>query len=113
MSNRPAATLVLGTLVLWAVFVPAAQATMPVLSPAPHPPSLAACQRWAARQGEDARYMWGMQKAGGLSDTVAVARLTASCLGRKPPDIVGFGSSVGFDNAYCETHEAAGVCRNR
>ena len=36
MNKRPTAALLSGTLVLWAVLAPAAQATPPVLSPTPH-----------------------------------------------------------------------------
>lgn len=102
-----------GPLALCACLVTGAQANMPALTPKPTPPSPVTCQRWAAMQDEDAAYMWGMQESGGSSKTLAIARLTAFCLGKKPPEIVGFGSSVGFDDAFCATHQSATICQGR
>lgn len=93
--------------------VPRAQATMPPLTPTPKPASHSACERWAARQDEDAIYMWGTMEAGGTSKPFAITRLTAFCMGGEKPDIIGFGSSVGFDDAYCAKHRAAPICQNR
>jgi hypothetical protein len=85
---------------------------MPLLTPYPRPASPAACEKWAAVQDEDAIYMWGTQEDGGSFKAVALQRLVASCLGHRAPEIVGFGSSVGFDDAYCEKHPKIKLCRN-
>jgi hypothetical protein len=54
--------------------------------------------------------MWGTQESGEHSKGVAFSRLTESCLGRSPPDIVNFGSSVGFDDSFCLKHKLAKIC---
>lgn len=100
-------------ILLGSVLVAPVQAAMPALTPTPKPTSVSACKRWAAAQGEDAIYLWGMLEAGGTSKPVAMKRLAAFCLGGKKPSIVGFGSSVGFDDAYCAGRRAAPICRNR
>ena len=86
-------------------------ASMPTLSETPRPATLQACQVWAGKQDEDALDMWGTQESGGSSPDLALSRLIATCMGDKPPEIVGFGSSVGFDEAYCGRHPGAGICR--
>jgi hypothetical protein len=101
--------------VLMAVALPTivatnACATMPPLTPLPAPISLAACQKWAAAQSEDAFDIWGLQENGRSSHDVALLRLALSCLGDKQAEIVGFGSSVGFDAAYCAKHSEAAIC---
>jgi len=68
--------------------------------------------KWAADQDDDALYMWGMRDAGGSSSEVAVLRLALSCFGEGKPDIVGFGSSVGFNDAYCKAHPKKEICAN-
>jgi hypothetical protein len=90
----------------------AAHATMPVLTPNPKIPSPTACEEWAAKQDADAIEMWGIQENGTSSRAVAIHRLARSCLGQRPPEIVGFGSSVGFDDAYCEKHPNIKLCRD-
>lgn len=90
-----------------------AHATMPTLSPTPSHPTEEACGTWAATQDDDAIYMWGMQKDGTTSKEVAINRLARSCMGTNPPAIVGFGSSDGFDQAYCKNHAAQKICKNR
>jgi hypothetical protein len=90
-----------------------AHATMPTLTPTPSHPTEEACGTWAAAQDDDAIYMWGMQKDGTTSKEVAINRLAGSCMGTKPPAIVGFGSSDGFDQAYCKNHAAQKICKNR
>ena len=89
----------------------AAQATMPMLTPAPKVPTLKSCQKWAAGQDEDPIAMWGIREDGSSSSDIAVLRLTLFCLGDTPPEIVGFGSSAGFDQAYCEKHPNIQLCR--
>ena len=102
-----------GLLVVAALASTCAQANMPTLTPKPRSPSPALCQKWAANQDEEALYMWGMQESGGSSNKVAVSRLASFCLGRKSPEIVGFGSSVGFDDNFCDKHRSAKICQNR
>jgi hypothetical protein len=90
-----------------------ARATMPMLSSEPFPASPAACQKWADLQSGDALDMWGLNEDGSWSREVAVLRLTLTCLGGARPEIVGFGSSVGFDDAYCTKHREFGICKKR
>lgn len=89
-----------------------AHATMPLLTPNPKPPTTAACKAWAAEQDADAIQMWGIQEDGTSSRAVALRRLSDSCVGRSPPEIVGFGSSAGFDATYCGKHPKAKLCKN-
>ena len=90
--------------------VTVATATMEPLTPLPAQVSGEVCRAWAANQSDDATYRWGMMDSGESSKDLAAARLTASCLGDPKPEIVGLGSSVGFDRAYCQRHPKAGVC---
>jgi len=85
-------------------------ATMPMLTSKPNHPTTPACGRWAERQSGDAIYYVGIRRGGTTSREVAVARLIDSCLGKEIPDIVGFGSSAGFDERYCNAHRGAGIC---
>ena len=55
--------------------------------------------------------MWGVLKDGGTSRDVGLMRLVLSCLGDEQPEIVGFGSSAGYDESFCEKHADYGVCR--
>lgn len=93
--------------------VDAARATMPALSPAPASASPATCQKWANAQSPDAFDMWGLKEDGSRSREVAMLRLKSFCLGGGRPEIVGFGSSAGFDEAYCTRHGDSGICRKR
>jgi hypothetical protein len=97
----------------FAVIATPAQATMPLLTPMPATHSKAACDKWAAVQDEDAIEMWGVLESGGTSRKAALLRLSRSCLGIKPPKIVGFGSSAGFDRDYCSSHPKAGICAEK
>lgn len=90
-----------------------ANATMPMLTEAPKRPTAAACGKWAAEQSDDALEMWGIQPNGKTSNSIALDRLKRSCMGESRPGIVGFGSSVGFDDAYCEKHAKEHLCLNR
>lgn len=54
--------------------------------------------------------MWGVQQDGGGSYELGVHRLTSQCLGEPILDIVGFGSSVGFDDKYCSRHRNVPIC---
>jgi hypothetical protein len=85
-------------------------ATMPLLTTMPDTRSSAACHDWAADQDSDTLYMWGQQENGKSSEIVARSRLTAYYLGSTIPDIAKFGSSVGFDRAYCRRHNQAAIC---
>jgi hypothetical protein len=61
----------------------AAQATMPLLTKSPDPPTPTACQKWAAEQDDDAIDMWGIQEDGTSSRAVALRRLYLVCLGHE------------------------------
>lgn len=89
-----------------------AHATAPELTPTPKPPTSEACKAWAAKQDSDAIYMWGRRKNGESSREIALQRLTLSCLGHRPPEIVNFGSSAGFDEAYCRKHSRFKICKD-
>jgi hypothetical protein len=90
-----------------------ARATMPTLSPEPSPASPATCQKWANSLSSDAYDMWGLKEEGSWSREVAILRLKTACLGGGRPEIVGFGSSVGFDEDYCARHRDFGICKKR
>jgi hypothetical protein len=55
----------------------------------------------------------GAFKTMAKSPLVAIERLARSCMGQKKPEIVGFGSSVGFDQAYCKQHRSERICITR
>jgi hypothetical protein len=99
----------LSTGLLFSVVV-AAHATMPALTPVPGRPTPDSCRAWAAAQSIEAIDMWGIKEDGSSSRDVAVLRLATSCMGGGYPEIVGFGSSAGFDQEYCARHPDAGVC---
>jgi hypothetical protein len=92
------------------VLATSANATMPMLTPDPKPATPDSCRAWAAEQDEDAIDIWGIQEDGTSSPDVALQRLTDSCLGKDPPEIVGFGSSVGVNLGYCERHPEQKIC---
>jgi hypothetical protein len=87
-----------------------ARATMPPLTNKPEITSLAACRAWAVQQSTEAIQMWGIQEDGTRSRPVAIDRLTMSCMGQESPEIVGFGSSIGFDQDYCGKHRTFKIC---
>jgi hypothetical protein len=87
-----------------------AGAAMPDLTPDPKTTSRSACQTWAKKQSSEAIRMWGIQDDGTTSRSVAISRLADSCMGKAPPDIVGFGSSVEFDSDYCARHRMTLIC---
>lgn len=89
-----------------------AAAAMPSLSSLPGARTVEACQGWATSQSEDAREMWGMLPTGEGSAPIGTMRLTLHCLGDAKPEIVGVGSSVGYDEAFCRRHPATPLCRN-
>jgi hypothetical protein len=102
-----------GLFVVFAFNAPFAFATAPVLTTKPSPPSLSSCQAWADRQSEDALDMWGQKSDGASSRDIAVLRLALFCLGDTPPQIVDFGSSIGFDDIYCRSHKREAICAQR
>ena len=57
--------------------------------------------------------MWGIREDGTSQKNVALDRLTRWCMGRGKPAIVGFGSSAGFDAAYCKKNPQTKVCAVR
>src|SRR5690242_9827362 len=81
-------------------------ATMPPLTEKPHKRTDENCWAWAEKQAgdEEVAYMWGILDTGNSDPEVAVRRLAESCLGKPTPEIVGFGSSVGFDDSYCRRY---------
>ncbi len=96
-----------------ALFVPAsALATMPTLTELPKPAQPSACHTWASKQSQDAFDMWGIENSGSTTRGVAIDRLSTYCMGGKSPDIVGFGSSVGFNDGYCNVHRGTTICNN-
>jgi hypothetical protein len=101
------------TVAFFVLLATSASATMPTLTPTPDPATPDACKAWAASQDEDAIEMWGIQESGDSSPEIAVQRLALFCQGDQPPEIVGFGSSVGFDDAYCQNHPKQKICADR
>ena len=61
---------------------------------------------------DDIAEMWGILDSGWSDRAIAARRLSDNCLGKPQPEIVGLGSSAGFDTAYCRRHPGQGVCRN-
>lgn len=105
--------LALFTIVTAAASVPEpALATMPNITELPKPAQPSACHTWASNQSQDAFDMWGIEDSGSTTRGVAIDRLTIYCMGGKPPEIVGFGSSVGFNDAYCDAHHGTTICNN-
>lgn len=89
-----------------------AHATMPTLTELPKPAQPSACHTWASKQSQDAFDIWGIENSGSTTRGVAIDRLTTYCMGGKLPEIVGFGSSVGFNDAYCEAHRGTTICND-
>jgi hypothetical protein len=88
-------------------------ATMPMLTDEPKPALPKTCKEWATKQGVEALEMWGIQEDGKSSRTVGINRLASYCMGQPKPEIVGFGSSAGFDRAYCNKHQEQDLCGAR
>jgi hypothetical protein len=87
-----------------------AHATMPTLTERPNPASPTTCREWAAAQDSEALEMWGIQEDGKFSQSVGINRLASFCMGQPQPEIVGFGSSEGFDREYCYKHKEQDLC---
>lgn len=107
--QRRAAVLVLATCILLVV-AGNALATMPMLTDQPRPASPKTCKEWAAKQDDEALEMWGIQEDGKSSRAVGINRLASYCMGQPAPEIVGFGSSAGFDLDYCSKHQEQDLC---
>ena len=89
----------------------AVHATMPQLTDTPQPPTFQACSDWASKQSDDAIDMWGIQEDGSPSShDKGKSRLLSSCLGDHVPDVVGYGSSVGFNDEFCASHQSLKIC---
>jgi hypothetical protein len=88
-----------------------ANATMPMLTPAPTKATQATCKAWAAKQDTDVIYMWGLLDSGVSSPAVAKHRLADFCMGLGKPEIVGFGSSFGFERDYCAKYPTVRICK--
>jgi hypothetical protein len=89
-----------------------ALATMPLLGDMPSRRTDEACWAWADPQtkNEDVAFMWGILDDGNSDRAVAVRRLADDCLGKPKAEIVGFGSSAGFDRDYCRRHSRQKIC---
>jgi hypothetical protein len=90
-----------------------AVATIPRLTDGPNPSSITACKQWAAQQSGDAIDMWGIQEDGSSSRTVSLDRLARHCVGEPAPEIVGFGSSAGFNETYCKKFPTIKLCKQQ
>jgi hypothetical protein len=96
----------------FAAHVAPAWATMPLLGEKPPMRTDEACSAWANQQAKDDEiaFMWGILDDGNTDRAVAVRRLADDCLGKPKPEIVGFGSSAGFDRDYCRHHPRQKIC---
>lgn len=109
--RRLVVTLIFATSIL--IVAGNVNATMPMLTDQPKPALPATCKEWAAKQDDEALEMWGVQEDGKSSRTVGINRLASYCMGQPKPEIVGFGSSAGFDRDYCNKHQEQDVCMAR
>jgi hypothetical protein len=103
------ALICLAALPLWPTV---SYATMPLLTQTPQRPLMEACKDWAANQNPETIEIWGIEETGEYSADAGRGRLMRFCLGGPRPEIVGFGSSVEFDDAYC-SHPDQRICKNR
>ena len=106
-------TILAATIISFCGALAPAWAMMPSLTDQPRPATLQSCQKWAASQDEEARYLWGLLENGKFSTDVGVLRLALVCLGDTVPDIVTFSSSVGSADQYCRSHPRVQICRGR
>jgi hypothetical protein len=87
---------------------------MPMLPDMPKNKSLRSCKAWAQhaiKSDDDIAMMWGLQESGDSSAQVAVRRLVANSLGKEMTEIVGFYSSAGVAQAFCEAHKQTRLCK--
>ncbi len=54
--------------------------------------------------------MWGLLDSGGHADAVGIERLALSCMDGTRPEIVGLGSSAGYDDFYCRKYPRVAIC---
>jgi TonB family protein len=100
------------TLLLLLIAATPAFATMPELTDRPSVINPGACARWATNQNPREVYpIWGMQEDGSVSNDAAIKRLIDVCMGKPMPEIVGFGTSAGFEQDYCSRHPTFGICK--
>ena len=111
LTRRYAIMVVLVTCILG--IVSNVHATMPMLADQPRPAAPGACKEWAVKQDDEALEMWGIQEDGKSSLAVGINRLASYCMGQPKPEIVGFGSSAGFDREYCNKHQEQDLCNAR
>jgi hypothetical protein len=88
-----------------------ANATMPMLTPVPTKETKATRNAWAGKQDADVICMWGLLDSGVSWPEVAKHRLTDFCTGLGKPEIVGFGSSAGFERDYCAKYPTVRICK--
>jgi hypothetical protein len=91
-----------------------ALATMPLLPDMPRNRSSRACRGWAEeaiKSDQDVAMMWGLKEDGTSSGQIAIKRLVANCLRKEMPEIVGFYSSAGVAQTFCETHMQTQLCK--
>lgn len=100
-------------LVLYGAMGQVALATMPTLTDEPAHKTVRTCKLWAKAQRaqSDAYEMWGILSDGETADEVAYLRLFAYCLTGDTAEIVGFGSSAGFNESYCQKHSDQPICK--
>jgi hypothetical protein len=71
-----------------------------------------ACWACADQQAKDEEiaFIRGMLDDGNGDRAVAVGQLADDCLGKPKAEIVGFGSSAGFDRDYYRHHPRQKIC---
>jgi hypothetical protein len=87
-------------------------ATMPILDDMPPVRTDKTCWEWADREAADAdvTQMWGILEDGSSDRAIAVRRLAENCEGKPKPEIMGVGSSAGYDEFYCRKHSQQKIC---
>jgi len=100
------------TIIALAAMVVPSWATMPLLGEMPSKRTDEACWAWVDQQAkdDDVAFMWGVLDDGDTDRAVAARRLFDDCLDKPKPEIVGFGSSAGFDRDYCSRHSRQTIC---
>jgi hypothetical protein len=94
--------------IIWISLHSSGSATMPSVSEKPLP--VEACEKWAAKQSDDAYDIWGQMESGQASKKAAIMRLALSCLGDDTPSIVAAISNAGATEAYCAHHRQTSFC---
>ena len=100
------------TVTLLLIGVTPVLATLPKLTDKPPVINSGSCARWATNQNPAVVYpIWGIQEDGSVSNAVAIKRLVDVCMGKPMPEILGFGTSAGFEKNYCGRHPTFGICK--